>query len=725
MSQYEHLRIKRDERGVATVAIDVRGRSMNVFNSAVMGELDRVAAQLEQDETAKLVIFRSGKESGFMAGADLVPLREMTRSGQIDGVLREGQDLFNRIAALPMPTVAAIHGPCLGGGLEFALACDHRVARRDSSTRIGLPETQLGLIPGWGGTQRLPRCIGVSAAIRMILTGERVSAARAKQLGLVDVVCERDHFDEGLLQLVDELLAGKRPTGVTPGWRTRLLDETLPGRKLVLWSARRQIARKGQHYPALPAALNAVAAGLSHGMTAGLAAEREEFSRIVFEPACRNLLNLFFQQERAKKRDTWVGSDVTSGHKVRTIAVVGAGTMGAGIAQLAATRGYSVILGDIDEAALDRGMEHIGSLTRNAVRKGVFAEAEGDAAIHRIRRTTELESLADADLVVEAIVERLDIKRKLFADIDIVVPAHTVIASNTSALPINEMAAATIRADRVAGLHFFNPVHKMPLVEVVRSARTSDETIADLVEVVRALGKTPLVVGEGPGFLVNRILFPYFDEAVRMVCEGLPVEQIDREARRFGLPMGPLTLLDTVGIDIGADASRTLLSLSAEASPTPERLSDMVAAGHLGQKSGEGFYTYRKGRRAGPAVKADASGQAVPLPETRELGGESLTGVQQRLVFALINSAADCLHEGIVAEPWMVDLGMVLGTGFPPFRGGPMKLAESWGTDQVIGTLNVLSETCGPRFRPSTWFVGERSPGTTSTAKPPVQELPH
>ncbi|MFG0334963.1 MAG: 3-hydroxyacyl-CoA dehydrogenase NAD-binding domain-containing protein, partial [Maioricimonas sp. JB049] len=496
------------------------------------------------------------------------------------------------------------------------------------------------------------------------------------------------------------------------------------GRKLVLWSARRQIARRAQHYPALPAALNAVAKGLSHGMTAGLAAEREEFSRIAFEPACRNLLNLFFQQERAKRRDTWVGADVRSESRISTVAVVGAGTMGAGIAQLAATRGYPVILRDIDQAALERGMKQIESLTRKAVRKRVFSESEGDAALHRIRQTTELEPLADADLVIEAIVERLDVKRKLFADIDNVVPAHTIIASNTSALPINEMAAATIRVDRVAGLHFFNPVHKMPLVEVVRSAQTSDETIAALVDLVRALGKTPIVVGEGPGFLVNRILFPYLDEAVRLVCEGIPVEQIDREARRFGLPMGPLALLDTVGIDIGADAAHTLSSLSIESSPAPQRLADMVAAGHLGQKSGEGFYTYRKGRRRSPAVRAQVSDQTPRMPDSQELGGETLSGVQQRLVFALINSAADCLQEGIVGEPWMVDLGMVLGTGFPPFRGGPMKLVESWGSDQVIGTLNVLSETCGPRFRPSPWLIPEK-PAETTTAKSSVQELPH
>jgi len=722
MSQYEHLRMERDEWGIVTVTIDVHDRSMNVFNGSVLNELDRVAALLEQDESARLVLFRSGKESGFMAGADLFPLREMTRPEQIDGVLRQGQNLFNRIAALPMLTVAVIHGPCLGGGLEFALACDHRVARRDSATRIGLPETQLGLIPGWGGTQRLPRRIGISRAIPMILTGERVTAARARHLGLVDAVIDPARFDEGLSQFVDDLLAGKRPRSAASGWKTRLLDETLPGRSLVLWSARRQIARKTQHYPALQAALNAIATGLSLGMTEGLKAEREEFSRIAFQPACRNLLDLFFQQERARKRTTWVGADVHSECHVRTIGVVGAGTMGAGIAQLAATRGLRVILRDIDEAALDRGMSHIESLTRKAVRKGVFSESDGEAALQRIHRTTQLEPLAEADLVVEAIVERLDVKRRLFADVDNVAAPHSIIASNTSALPINEMAAATIRADRVAGLHFFNPVHKMPLVEVVRSARTSDETLAALVDLVRALGKTPLVVGEGPGFLVNRILFPYFDEAVRMVSEGIPVEQIDRQARQFGMPMGPLTLLDTVGIDVGADASRTMMSLSTEASPTPQRLADMVAAGHLGQKSGEGFYLYRKGRRIAPAVKTESPAQVAPLPAERELGGELLTGIQQRLIFAMINSAADCLEDGIVSEPWMVDLGMVLGTGFPPFRGGPMKLAETWGTDPVIGTLNVLSETCGPRFRPGKWFIGN---GTTQPAPPPVHHLPH
>ena len=375
--------------------------------------------------------------------------------------------------------------------------------------------------------------------------------------------------------------------------------------------------------------------------------------------------------------------------------------MGAGIAQLAATQGYSVTLMDIDTGAVLQGLRKIEQLTQQAVKKGVLGASDAERALAAIKTATRIDALPPVDLVVEAVVERIGVKRQVFHDLDAQLPMNVLLASNTSALPIHEMAAQTHREDRVAGLHFFNPVHKMPLVEIVRTAHTSDDTIAALVQVVRRLGKTPLVVAEGPGFLVNRILFPYLDEAVRMVCEGLPADQIDREAKRFGLPMGPLELLDTVGLDVAVDVARTLAPLNHEPSPTPQRLAEMVAAGEKGQKTGRGFYTYHDGRRGPPTVHPIPASVAPVLPPTRVFAGESLSGIQQRLVFTLIHAAVDCLNEGVVSEPWMVDLGMVLGTGFPPFRGGPLKLREAWGCDTVRETLQQLSQQCGVRFEPT------------------------
>ncbi len=701
MNGFQQLHVERDVRHVVTVTFDAAHRPVNVFDEFLLRELGQVVDDLEVDGATRLVVFRSSKPSGFLAGADLHRIREITAVEEVDRLLEWGHALFRRIEALPMPTLAVIHGACLGGGLEFALACRYRVARDDSTTRLGLPETQLGLLPGWGGTQRLPAVVGVTAATRLILEGTRLTARQAEQAGLVDAAWAPATFEDSVTQFINDRLEGLMPKPHPRSWLARLGDDTSLGRRLVLWMAHRKVAGQAQQYPALPAALRAIETGVRQGREAGLAKEREEFVRVLFTPACRNLLDLFGQGERARNRTTWVPDHVEHSPPIKSIAVLGAGTMGAGIAQLAATQGYAVTLMDIDTAAVQQGLRKIEQLTQQAVKKGVLGASDAERALASIKTATRIDALPPVDLVIEAVVERIGVKRQVFHDLDAQLPMNVILASNTSALPIHEMAAETHRDDRVAGLHFFNPVHKMPLVEIVRTAHTSGDTIAALVQVVRRLGKTPLVVVEGPGFLVNRILFPYLDEAVRMVCEGLPADQIDREAKRFGLPMGPLELLDTVGLDVAVDVAHTLSGLSHEPSPTRARLTEMVAANEKGQKTDRGFYTYSNGRRGPPTVHAIPATMEPIMPPTRVFAGESLSGIQQRLVFTLIHAAVDCLQEGVVSEPWMVDLGMVLGTGFPPFRGGPLKLREAWGINTVHETLQLLSQQCGARFEPT------------------------
>jgi 3-hydroxyacyl-CoA dehydrogenase/enoyl-CoA hydratase/3-hydroxybutyryl-CoA epimerase len=700
MNSFQNLRIEQDRPGVMTVFVDMPGRPVNVADESLLRDMAALLDHLEGDRSLSLVVFRSGKESGFLAGADLNQLQQITTREAAETALRAGQELFTRIAELPMMTVAVIHGPCLGGGLEFALACKFRVARDDASTRLGLPETQLGLLPGWGGTQRLPRLIGVEPALRMILEGRRLPATKAQKWGLVDMAAPPDQFENAVRTFLTDRLAGKSVRRPRRSLTARMRDDTQAGRWIVFRMARKRLAGRGRQYPALAAAVKAIETGLNRGLTAGLQVERDEFCRLLFTPTCRQLVELFFQRERARKPATWSGeSDVAP--PVKTVAVIGAGTMGAGIAQLMAYEGLNVVLKDIRQDLVTAGLDRIARLMQDAVKSGSISAAESELRQKSITGTTEWDSVSRADLALEAVLERLDIKQEVFRELDRRLPPSACLVSNTSALPISELSGATSRPAQVAGLHFFNPVHRMQLVEVVRSAATGERTTAILVQLVHDLGKVPIVVADSPGFLVNRILFPYLDEAVRLVCEGVPADRVDREAEDFGMFMGPLELLDQVGIDIAADVAQSIAALSPEASPAPERLKAMAGQGKLGRKAGTGFYAYRKGHKRGVAEKPPEQQAAPRLPAPRQFGnGESIPGIAQRLALAVINAAAQCLADRIVTEAWMVDLAMVLGTGFAPFRGGPLRLADEWGIGSIVDALDQLAENFGPRFRP-------------------------
>ncbi len=538
----------------------------------------------------------------------------------------------------------------------------------------------------------------------MILEGQRLPAARAQKFGLVDMVAPAERFDAELQKFLTDRLAGKKVRAPTKqcGSRHGMRGETWLGRQwLVFRIARKKLGRRLQQYPALGEALSAIETGLAQGLPQGLDAEREGFCRALFTPACRNLIGLFLQRERARKSETWSGDGIVP-QPVKTLAVVGAGTMGAAIAQLAAYQGLKVVLKDIRQDLVDGGLKRVESLMQDAVRSGSLDAAAARQRCDAVTGTIDWEPVASADVVIEAVVERLDIKQGVFRELDKRLPAESLMVSNTSALSIGELATATGRAPQVAGLQFFNPEHRMAIVEVVRSARaTSEQTIVTLVNFARDLGKVPIVVSEGPGFLVNRILFPYLDEAMRLVCEGVPADQVDREAEDFGMMMGPLETLDQVGLDIAADVARTMAPLGVEASPVPERLAAMVAKGRLGRKSDTGFYTYRDGRKQGAVLLSDSSSKAPsnpPAATSVPFGNGQLHEPQVRLALAIINASAQCLSDGIVREPWIVDLAMVLGTGFAPFHGGPLRLADTWGIDHVVAGLERLAETCGPRF---------------------------
>ena len=709
---YNNFTVTTDARGVRRVVLDVPDRHMNIFNPSVMTELADIVSDLENSTDVSVVVFESGKESGFLAGADVGLIAEIQTPDQAMRLLDDGQVLFQRIEWLKMPTIVVIHGPCLGGGLEMALSCNHRIARDNPSTKIGLPEIKLGVIPGWGGTQRLPKLVGLMSALPMILQGKHLDAGQALRNGLIDRAISPDSWDEDVERFINDVLCGDARVSSKPRRKLtqRFLDGTKIGRSFVFRSTRKKIAKKIKHYPALEAAVTAIASAYQSG-TDGYAVERAEFSKLLSTPTCRSLLSLFFAREKARDLKTWAPNESRAAHEtpIQKIGVIGAGAMGAGIGQLASLRGFDVVLKEISEETAQMGRERIAKSLASLAKRKRWSEKKLSEMIEKVQVTCDPEMLADSDLVVEAVVERMEVKKSVFSEMDSLVGSNSILASNTSSLSINEMAADRKRPQHFGGLHFFNPVHRMELVEVVYGADTSATTVARLVAFVRALGKTPVVTKDSPGFLVNRVLFPYLGEAILMVREGFNVEKIDRDCRKFGMPMGPLELLDQVGLDVALHVATSLGDVLSETEPVVESLQEMVDAGMLGKKSGLGFYNYSKGKR-GSVNERFTSASADRVDDYPDDG---LTRIQRRLVYPMLAESIRCYEEKVVAEPWAIDLAMVLGTGFAPHLGGPLRVVDSIGAHRVLGNMRLLRSRRGPRFDPPKLLVSMANSGET------------
>lgn len=702
--QGQSLRIEVQPGQIAELWIDVPGHTHNFFGRPVLQELAAALDRVASDSSLKLLVLLSRKPASFCAGADLNEFTTIRGPEDAMALSAAGQQLFGRLADLRVPTVAVVHGPCLGGGLEFALACDYRVIIDQPGTLLGLPEIELGLLPGWGGTQRLPRVIGAERALRVILGRHRLGAAEALEWGLADAV---QPSQEKALEFVTGELANharKRPKTGLPlrTWRQRLLESTALGRGLLFRGAERVLKRRTpDDMPAPLEALQAVKVGLAHGMQVGLEYERQAIGRLATTKACRNLVTLFFLIERARKPEG--GEAAGSARAIRRVGIVGAGTMGAGIAQLAAVKGFEVTVQEVDEAALAAGMNKIEALFARAVQRRVLSSEEAQQKLAKIGRTTSWEGFGDADLVVEAVIEELNSKRDVFRELARRCRPDAILATNTSSLSVRELQDGLDHPERVAGLHFFNPVHKMPLVEVARAPQTGEATLATLMRWAAALGKTPVAVGDSPGFVVNRILMPYLNEAGMLVAEGLSIEQVDQVMRRFGMPMGPLELLDQVGLDVAAHIARAMKPVfGARLTPHPA-LEQMCTWGWLGQKSGLGFYRYQgKSKTANtealPRLRAQ-TGTGPPAPDTR-LTAERLHEARERMVTLMVNEAAACLGEGLAPRADVIDLAMVLGTGWAPHRGGPLRYADDRGAADLLKTLLELRQRIGPRFEP-------------------------
>lgn len=683
--------------GSCVFTFDRPGSSANVFDRATLEELDGHLAELEGESGLRGVILFSAKPSIFIAGADLNTLAKDTDEQALAEIVGLGQRVFERLARLRAPSAAAIHGVCLGGGLEIALACDWRVASTDKVTKLGLPETMLGILPAWGGSTRLPRLIGLPEALGLILTGRKVVGALALKLGVVDQLAHVEYLRDAACGLVAR---GKRPAGGTR-WLSRA-----PLAAAVAAKARRDVLAKTHgHYPAPLKAIEVCAAAASGSIEDGLALEKAAFLELARTPVSRNLLNVFFLQERAKKLSlpaearNAAGPEPakkpeTTARPIRRVAVLGAGTMGAGIAQWVSARGLPVRLKDVSPEALGRGMRTIEKIYAGAVKRRVFTPAEATAGIDRVMPIHHQVPMGDIDLVIEAVLEKLDVKQQVFRELEKHVRPEAVLATNTSALSIDAIAAELAQPERLVGLHFFNPVHRMQLVEIVRGARTSTAALATVLQFSKAIGKLPVIVKDSPGFLVNRILLPYMVESVRLFTEGVPASVIDQLMLDFGMPMGPLRLADEVGLDVAQHVAKDLERRLPEGVPINDTLEKMIEKGWLGRKSGRGFYVYG-GRAEKPAPESDVKflQQASPRP------GDDATR-RDRLVLIMINEAARVLAEGVVGAPEDVDFGMIMGTGWAPFRGGPLRHADGLGLPEIVGRLEVLTREIAPHFAP-------------------------
>ena len=663
---YQHWRKEQDSDEILWLYIDKAESKANVLSRAVIEELDELLEEVEGDKPAGVVI-TSGKTSGFIAGADVNEFT--TLQDQDDGfaLVRRAQAVFDRLEALHCPTVALIQGFCLGGGMELALACRYRIAVDDPKTKLGLPEVKLGIHPGFGGTVRLPPLIGAPAAMDLMLSGRALSAKAAAKVGVVDHAVPERHKLTAASQLLKQKPAPKKATG----WRAWSNNGLL--RPLLAGMMRRKLAKKArqEHYPA-PYAVIDLWEKYGSDPKVMMKEEATSVARLVMGDTAQNLIRLFFLQERMK------GLGSKSDFKAERVHVIGGGVMGGDIAAWCAMQGLEVTLQDRSHEVIARAMGRAHGLFKKKLKHPLKIRD----AMDRLMPDIEGRGIAGADVIIEAIFENVEAKQQLFKEVESKARPDALLATNTSSIPLETISEVLDDPSRLIGLHFFNPVAQMQLVEVVRGTQSNAALIDAGCAFSKQIGRLPLPVKSSPGFLVNRILMPYLIEAVVLVSEGVPAVLIDQAAAKFGMPMGPIELADTVGLDICLHVAEILSQeLGGE---VPEKLRTMVAAGQLGRKSGEGFYQYKKGKPVKP------SDTGTPPPDD----------LTDRMILRFVNEAMACLREGVVEDSDLLDAGIIFGTGFSPFRGGPMNYTEKQGREQLKSRLDHLQQAHGERFAP-------------------------
>ena len=685
--------LTKQDNGVAILSMDVPGESMNTLKAEFGDEISAMLDDIEQDNSIKGVVVISGKSNSFVAGADISMLAACKTAEDATKIAAGGQAVFDRIENMKATFVAAIHGPALGGGLELALACHYRVCTDSSKTQVGLPEVQLGLLPGSGGTQRLPRLIGIQQAMKMMLTGSPARAKQAKKYGIVDDVVP----ESVLLDVAEQFALKRKPEREAPqkGLMNKMLETTGPGRNIMFKKAREATFSKTKgNYPAPGFIIDVIETGMTEGMKAGLKAEAEAFGKLVMTPESFQLRQIFFATTEMKKEN---GVEGVTPAKVNKAGVLGGGLMGGGIAFVTSTKaGVPVRIKDVRAEGIANAMKYSYDILNKKVKKRFIRNSEMQKQLSLLTGTLDYSGYKDIDIVVEAVFEDLDLKQKMVADIEENCKETTIFASNTSSIPITQIAAKAKRPENVIGLHYFSPVDKMPLAEVIAHEKTSDEVISSTVEFAKKQGKTPVVVKDGAGFYVNRILAPYMNEAANLILDGEPIEHIDKSLVKFGFPVGPVKLLDEVGIDVGTKIIPFLVEAFGERFTAPSAFDKVLADGRKGKKNKKGFYDY-EGKKSGKEVD-ESIYELLSLSPSSKLSEKE---VAERCVLMMLNEAARCLDEGVIRNARDGDIGAIFGIGFPPFLGGPFRYMDTLGIKHVVSRLHHYSTAVGDKFEPA------------------------
>lgn len=705
---------------VAVVRMNVPGEAHNVLKAEFTDEFEDLFRQLKGNGQLKAVVFGSSKPGSFLAGADIKLFENVSTAKEIEDLSRQLHAALQEMEDLPVPVVAAIDGACLGGGLELVLACDARVASDSPKTVLGLPEVMLGLLPAGGGTQRLPNLIGIRAALDLMLTGKQVRPVKAKKLGIVDKVVAPEAIIDAAIAHAKKLASDK--PGKNRGLASRIgdlmalpsslqdkaldvaLEENFAGRKVLFSQARQQVYKQTRgNYPAPEKIIDCVAEGAARGMKAGLALEAKAFGELVFTPQSKALRHVYRATEDLK-RETFVADGVEP-RKINHVGVLGAGLMGSGIATVTINKaGLDVRLKDKDNDGLARGLGAVRGFYDKRVKRKVMSRYDAERDLHRVTGTTGYDGFKGADMVIEAVFEDLDLKHRMLADVEALGNESTIFASNTSSIPITDIAAKAKRPENVIGLHYFSPVEKMPLLEIIATEDTAPEVIAASVKFGKAQGKTIIVVKDGPGFYTTRILAPFLNEATRILSEGVEIRAVDKALKDYGFPVGPITLMDEVGIDVGTKIGPILEKAFGERTAVPGDANKMIEAGYAGRKTGKGFYVYdgKKSKGAKPVNTAVYKLMGVSADNHKQMDA---TEIAERCTLMMLNEAAYCLGDGIITDPMHGDIGAIFGLGFPPFTGGPFRFADQLGAQAVVDKLDKYAGRYGERFKPAPALV--------------------